>query len=574
MDSAQWNRISDLFERAAERDPAARSRLLESEPDAIRREVERLLREHERGGLLDRPLVAQDAARQDRWTGTTLGGRYRIERFLARGGAGEVYLARDTQIADRAVVVKFLDSYARQDPWLQKNFHKEMEALARIDHHGVVGILDAGETADGLPFLVIEYINGVTLRSEIQKGPLEAGRVARLIRQIGGAVAAAHEKGVLHRDLKPENIMLEHPATADETVRLIDFGIARVERPDEETLTQTTRLAGTTPYMAPEQLAGRPQASSDIFAMGVIAYEMLSGRRPFLAASAVELYQQQRGGVKGELPWVRPEIPTMAIRAVLKQLSFRPADRGASALEAAEQIAAALEGTLREGWSRRRVAAVLAGGAGLAAAGVYEWSTRHPPDASERFLEVVMGTEILEQGFHRNLDIDYHIQFNSEGTSFDSMRVVTNDQGYYWHPLSGSQARAALREPWKLIIEAAVEEGNLWALIDNPRAPGRYSPVLVRNPDGTDSVQCLLRAAPVRHMIDRVLPGPAGQRHRLVLMWKPATQAELWVDGAKLITGYSGEPFYRYAHGLEFGAARNRSKRAAGVFWKVRWELG
>jgi len=572
MDPAQWNRISDLFDRAVELDGAHRDLLLLGEPDAIRREVERLLREHARGGVLDRPILAE-VAWEDRWSGNVLGGRYRVERFLARGGAGAVYLARDTQVVNRPVVVKFLDSYSCQDPWFQKNFREEMEALARIDHQGVVGILDAGRTADGLPFLVIEYIDGVTLRSEIQKGPMEAARAARLIRQIGGAVSAAHEKGVLHRDLKPENIMLEDPATSAETVRLIDFGIARVDHPDRETRTRTTRFAGTTPYMAPEQLAGRPQGSSDIYAMGVIAYEMLSGQRPFPATSAVELYQQQRAGAKNALSRVRPEIPAMAIRTILKQLSFCPGDRSASALEAGEQMAAALEGTLREGWSRRRVAAVLASGAALSAAGIYEWSTQRPLDPADRILEVAMGTEILEHGFHKNLDIDYHVQYNDEGTSFDSIRLVTNDQGYYWHPLSGAQARAAMREPWKLAVEGAVEEGNVWALIDNPRAPVRYSVVLVRNPDGTDSVQCLLRAAPVRQTIERVLPGPPGARHRLDLKWTPATQAELWVDGVKRITGYTGEPFYRYGHGLQFGAARNRSKRAAGVFWKVRWEL-
>src|SRR5262249_23225247 len=208
--------------------------------------------------MLDRAMIPP--VEENRWTGKILNGRYRIERFLARGGAGAVYVARDEQLADRAVVVKFLE---HQDPWLKTKFHEEMEALARIDHHGVVGILDAGEDP---PFLVIEYIDGVTLRSEIQKGPMDPARVARLMRQIGSAVSAAHEKGILHRDLKPENIMLER----GDILRLIDFGIARVDRPDEDTLTQTTRFAGTTQYMAPEQLAGRPRPASDIYAMGVI----------------------------------------------------------------------------------------------------------------------------------------------------------------------------------------------------------------------------------------------------------------------------------------------------------------
>src|SRR5579885_932696 len=313
--------------RAAELDPDERARLLETEEENIRREVERLLAEHEASGVLDLP-----AAADDRWTGRILNGRYRIERFLARGGAGAVYLARDEPIAGRAVVIKFLE---HRDAWLESKFHQEMEALARIDHPGVVGILDAGATGDGLPFLVIEFIDGVTLRYEIQNGPVQPARAARLIRQIGGAVSAEPEKGVLHRDLKPENIMLERPGTPEEIVRLIDFGIARLDRPEEQAPTRTTRFAGTTPYMAPEQLAGRPQAASDIYALGVSAYEMLSGRRPFAAASPVELYEQQRAGIKrGAIPGVAPA----AVRAILKQLSFRPENRAGSRRQAVRRM--------------------------------------------------------------------------------------------------------------------------------------------------------------------------------------------------------------------------------------------
>ena len=578
MNPPRWSRVSDLFASAMELDTAERSRLLEREEEDVRREVERLLREHQRIGLLDRPIIPDlGDAEEDHWSGKLLNGRYRIERFLARGGAGAVYVARDEQVAHRAVVVKFLQSHARQDAWLKNKFREEMEALARIDHHGVVGILDAGETSDGLPFLVIEYIDGVTLRSEIQKRPLDVARVARLIRETGRAVSAAHDKGVLHRDLKPENIMLEHAGTVRETVRLIDFGIARVDHPDQEMLTHTTRFAGTTPYMAPEHLAGRPQFSSDIYAIGVLAYEMLSGRRPFMAASPVELYQQQRAGVKGDLHRARPEIPAPAVRTILRQLSFRPVDRSGSALEAGEQIAAALEGRIRDGWSRRHATGmILVSGAGLAATGAYMWSRSawKPLDPADRMIELPMGTEPLEHGFKKSLDLDYHVLPNADASVLDSMRVVTNDQGAYFHPFSASQAREAQRKGWKMTIDAAVEEGLIEATVDNPLASARFVAALARNSNHSDSANCLLQAAPVRQAIDRVLAGPAGARHQLVLTWAPHTEGELWVDGVKLITGYKGEPYYRYARGLEFGAARLRSRRAAGVFWKIRLEIG
>jgi serine/threonine-protein kinase len=369
MSPTRWSRVSDLFARAIELEMSERERLLAGEDATLRAEVERLLEEHERpGGLLDEPLFSTISA-AEHWTGQLLKDRYRIEVFLARGGAGAVYRARDEQLAGRPVIVKFLHAWARQYPWLKHKFRQEMEALARIDHHGVVGVLDAGEMQDGLPFLVMEYIDGVTLRSELESGPMEIQRVSRLIREIGRAVSAAHEKGVLHRDLKPENIMLEHPGTPEEAVRLIDFGIARIDQGDLETVTRVTQFAGTTPYMSPEQLAGKPERATDTYAMGVIAFEMLTERRPFQARSPVDLYEQQRAGVKANPRLERPEIPAPAVRAILKQLSFRPEDRSASALEAGEQIASALVGPAREAWSRRRAAGVLLGGAGTIAAG-------------------------------------------------------------------------------------------------------------------------------------------------------------------------------------------------------------
>ena len=564
MNPTEWRRITDLFARAAELESAERARLLQTEEESVRREVERLLIEHEARGVLDLP-----AAADDRWIGKILNDRYRIERFLARGGAGAVYLARDEPIAGRAVVVKFLE---HRDAWLKNKFREEIEALARIDHPGVVGILDAGATPDGLPFLVIEFIDGVTLRSEIQKGPMPAGRAARLIRQIGGAVSAAHKKGVLHRDLKPENIMLERPGTPEETVRLIDFGIARVDRPEQQALTHTTRFAGTTPYMAPEQLAGHPQPASDIYALGVIAYEMLAGRRPFLAASPVELYEQQRAGIRrGAIPGIAPA----AMRPILKQLSFRPENRAASAHDAAEQVALGIEGRLPEEWSRRKVAAVLASGAGVAAAGgAYLWTRSRLLDPSERVIEVLMGSEIREHGFQKSLDIDYRPLQNADATAIDSIRVSSSDQGEFFHPLSAAQADQAHLRGWTLIVEAALEQGRIYWGLDNSRDARQYSPYLERNANGTDTAGCLLVVAPSHQGIDWVLPGPAGVRRRMVMKWRPSTEAEFWVDGASLISGYRGFSGFRYARGLKFGATRYLSAGASAVFWKIRLEIG
>jgi eukaryotic-like serine/threonine-protein kinase len=167
MSPSERDRVRYLFGEALELPPAERAAYLDRRCGAegpVRQAIDLLLVENDqRTGLLDRPLFSpRPRSDDDVWTGRFLNSRYRIERFIARGGMSDVYLAHDQQLAGRRVIVKFLHACAPQSVWLKTRFLQEMEALARIDHHAVVGVLDTGETADGLPFLVIEYIDGVT----------------------------------------------------------------------------------------------------------------------------------------------------------------------------------------------------------------------------------------------------------------------------------------------------------------------------------------------------------------------------------------------------------------------------
>jgi serine/threonine protein kinase len=279
--------------------------------------------------------------------GTMLGERYLIERKIGHGGVGIVFLARDSRLHDAPVVIKLLAEGLldlENRAWFEKKFRQEIYALARIDHPGVVRALDVGELSDGHAYLVMQYVSGMTLRSVIQpQGPqgMELRRAADLLRQMGQALTAAHQQGVIHRDLKPENIMLQI-AGAEEHVRLIDFGIATVLDTAEAGSGRITQVVGTRDYMSPEQLQGRPSHASDIYALGVIAYEMLTGRRPFNPETAAQLLELQRGGVKIMPCDLRPSLPRAAQAVILKSLSFAPEDRYASAKDFTEDLARAL----------------------------------------------------------------------------------------------------------------------------------------------------------------------------------------------------------------------------------------
>lgn len=284
------------------------------------------------------------------YLGMVLKDRYLIERVLGKGGLGLVFLARDKQLVNRAVVIKVLVAERgdqRYDTWFQKKFKQEMEALARINHPGVVGVLDTGVMHDGKPFLVMQFVEGKTLRSVMISQGMDFDRVAAIVRQMGEALAAAHEKGVYHRDLKPENIMLEEVGGGRQQVKLIDFGVARIKDSVVATDVEVTWIAGTPPYMAPEQLRGKPIAESDIYGLGAVAYEMLTGQTPFKAGSTVDLYELQREGAITKPTELRGNLPTAAEAALLKALSFNAEDRYQTVQDFAEDLAAALTGESR-----------------------------------------------------------------------------------------------------------------------------------------------------------------------------------------------------------------------------------
>jgi serine/threonine protein kinase len=279
-------------------------------------------------------------------TNLKLNDRYVIEKELGRGGMGVVYLAHDTRLHSVPVVIKTMleaRPVALDNHWFREKFDKEIQALVRIKHPGVVGLTDLGQMPDGRPFFVMQYVDGTSLRTLIKGSQMEVGRIADIIRQVGSALGAAHAVGVTHRDLKPENVMLQTLRSGEEIVKLIDFGIATVRDLQASQSDKKTVVAGTLPYLSPEQLRGEPVPASDIWSMGVIAYEMVTGRPPFLAANVLALSDLQRAGVSTMPKTLRPELSDAAQEVILKALSHDPEARYTHAYEMGEAFLRAVE---------------------------------------------------------------------------------------------------------------------------------------------------------------------------------------------------------------------------------------
>jgi len=292
----------------------------------------------------------------DQIIGLRIDDRYLVEKKLGHGGVGAVYLARDHKLHDKPVVIKVLLEKSAHDNWVVQKFLQEKEALARVDHPGVVGILDTGELPNGRPYIVMQFVDGVSLRDAIKETPEGMGleRVASIVRQTGSALNAVHQKKIYHRDLKPENIMLQSLGRGTEQVKIVDFGIAKIKESVIAPSTVTgAATAGTIVYMSPEQLhAMKVTAASDIYSFGVIAYEMVTGRRPFNPQTIAQLSDMQRQGVRVKPADLCPRLPAEAEKIILKSVSFDPKDRYENAAEFGEALAHALLGeeeTLKHG---------------------------------------------------------------------------------------------------------------------------------------------------------------------------------------------------------------------------------
>ncbi|MBV9960112.1 MAG: protein kinase, partial [Acidobacteria bacterium] len=277
--------------------------------------------------------------RDDPLVGLTLDDKYRLDERLGEGGMGTVYRGTHLLI-DRPVAVKVLNSRFVEDAAAQERFRREARAAGRLRHTNAVAVTDFGRTADGVYYIVMELLEGRSLRDVLaREAPLDTARAVSLMLQISAAVAAAHEEGVIHRDLKPGNIFVVQRPHAPTIIKVLDFGIAKLasdasDGVEQKPLTQTGVMIGTPRYMSPEQCDGAELTpAADVYSLGIILYEMLTGTTPFTGPTPLSVALKH----SSELPRAPREfvstIPAELEKLVLHALEKKPAERPTNAGE-------------------------------------------------------------------------------------------------------------------------------------------------------------------------------------------------------------------------------------------------
>ena len=322
--------------------------------------------------------------------GLTFGGRYELQSRIAIGGMGEVWQATDLVIG-RTVAIKILKDEYLGDPGFLERFRAEARHAALVNHEGIANVYDYGEE-EGSAFLVMELVPGEALSSILEREHvLSSDRTLDIVAQTAAALHAAHAAGLVHRDIKPGNLLI----TPDGRVKITDFGIARIA--DQVPLTATGQVMGTVQYLSPEQASGHPASpTTDIYSLGIVAYECLAGRRPFTGESQVAIAMAQINEAPPELPaTVAEPVRNLVFACIAKN----PADRPSSAAHLARAAQALRRGDIRG--AAAAVPAVLAGAALADAATVLMTSANGVPTQSTTVMPApVAGTasqEVVEE---------------------------------------------------------------------------------------------------------------------------------------------------------------------------------
>src|SRR5262249_53037652 len=322
MKAERWKQVNDLFQSTVERAPKERAAFLDEvcQDEGMRREVESLLTSHEQSeNFIEMPAfkVAPELVPND--TGGALVGKvighYRIESLIGVGGMGEVYLARDERLGRKAAL-KLLPHSLTTDGMQLSRFKNEARTASALNHPNILTVYEIGAEGN-LQFIATEFIEGVTLRAALASGKMSAHKALEIAEQVASALAAAHDAGVVHRDIKPENIMLR----PDGYVKVLDFGIAKLteqSRTSDDDRVETTALLQTRPglvlgtahYMSPEQARGQKvDARSDIWSLGVVLYEMVTGSPPFRGETPSDCIAAILTAEPAPLSSASPDVP-------------------------------------------------------------------------------------------------------------------------------------------------------------------------------------------------------------------------------------------------------------------------
>ena len=354
MTPERWQQVKEVLHGALELAPEQRSAFLDnacSADQALRQDVESLLAssDESRSGFLHSSAAPVTLAK-----GTRLGD-YEVQSLLGSGGMGEVYRAHDRRL-DRDVAIKVLPAFLSSDPDRLRRFEQEARAAAALNHPNILAVLQMG-TYEGAPYLVSELLDGLTLREHLRRGPLPIRKATDCAIQIAHGLAAAHDKSIVHRDLKPENLFV----TKDGRIKILDFGLAKLTQPKAgsiataRTLDEQTEpgvVMGTVGYMSPEQVRGEAaDHRADVFAFGAILYEMLTGKRAFQEATAVEtmgaILKDDPPPVTDVVPAIPPGLQRIVHRCLEKDRDqrFRTASDLAFALESLSDLGVAVPNT-------------------------------------------------------------------------------------------------------------------------------------------------------------------------------------------------------------------------------------
>jgi hypothetical protein len=289
--------------------------------------------------------------RGDGLIGQILAERYHILKRIGEGGFGQVYLAEHVKMG-RMCAIKLMHPHLRRDPEAVRRFTREASNTSRISHGNVAQIYDFGETRDQMIYLVMEYVAGDSLATILRwEGPLQPGRAISIARQIAAGLGAAHDLSIVHRDLKPDNVQIGRSKDGDDLAKVLDFGIAKAVEASGQTLTRAGFVIGTAQYMSPEQMIGEPlDGRSDLYSLGCILFEMLSGQRVFAGPTGEGLSTRRLTEPPPRLRDINPQIQKSLDAVVSKALARRPGER----FETAEELSNAL-GEVRKALSPERL---------------------------------------------------------------------------------------------------------------------------------------------------------------------------------------------------------------------------